>query len=141
MTMLSELNLTDARKGFSALYDDVYNSFRPTIVTRKNSEEVLVMRADLQRMVLSHFSLQPQVYQEDDGSVTLALDELDLFVNATTADQALTELINDMKAYAQDYLERSQLFLHAPNRRGHFPYVLRIMLCENDQEIRMLLEQ
>ena len=141
MTMLSELNLTDARKGFSALYDDVYNSFRPTIITRKNSEEVLVMRADLQRMVLSHFSLRPQVYQENDGSVTLALDELDLFVNATNAEQAITELITDMKAYAQDYFDRSQLFLHAPNRRGHFPYVLRIMLCENDQDIRLLLEQ
>ncbi|MEM5817897.1 MAG: exoribonuclease R, partial [Desulfitobacterium hafniense] len=33
---------------------------------------------------------------------------------------------------------RSQLFLHSPNRTHHFPYILRIMLCENDDEIRAL---
>ncbi|MBC2723794.1 MAG: exoribonuclease R, partial [Desulfosporosinus sp.] len=26
-----------------------------------------------------------------------------------------------------------------PNRTHHFPYVLRIMLCENDEEIRTLI--
>jgi len=140
MTMLSELNLTDARKGFSSLYDDVFNTFKPTVVKRKKTEEVLLLRVDLQKMLLSHFSLKPEIIYEDDKSVTLALDTLDIFVNNTTLDKAVNELIQDLKLYSQDYIERSQLFLHAPNRRSHFPYVLRIMLCENDEEIRSLLE-
>ncbi len=140
MTMLSELNLTDARKSFSSLYDDVFNNFKPTVVKRKKTEEVLLLRVDLQKMLLSHFSLKPEIIYEDDTSITLALDSLDIFVNNTTLDKAINELIQDLKLYSQDYIERSQLFLHAPNRRSHFPYVLRIMLCENDEEIRSLLE-
>lgn len=140
MTMLSELNLTDARKGFSALYDEVFNAFQPTIVKRKKSEEVLMLRVDLQKMLLSHFSLKPEVITEDDNSITLALDQLEIYVNAANTEEAIIELITDLKFYAQDYMQRSQLFLHAPNRRSHFPYVLRILLCDNDEEVRNLLD-
>jgi hypothetical protein len=140
MTMLSELNLTDARKGFSSLYDDVFNAFKPTIIKRKKAEEVLVLRVDLQKMLLTHFSLKPKVITEEDKSITLSLDQLEIFANGNTLEEAAKELVEDLKFYAQDYIQRSQLFLHAPNRRSHFPYVLRILLCDNNQEIHDLLE-
>jgi hypothetical protein len=138
--MLSELNLTDARKGFSSLFDEVFNTFKPTVIKRKKTEEILLLRVDLQKMLLSHFSLRPEIITEDDNSATLTLDQLDIYVNGTTLDKAINELIEDLKFYSQDYIQRSQLFLHAPNRRSHFPYVLRIMLCETNEEIRNLLE-
>ncbi|MBA1333962.1 MAG: Exoribonuclease R [Firmicutes bacterium] len=138
--MLTERNLTDARKSFSTLYDEVFNTFKPTIVTRKKTEEVLLLRVDLQKMLLRHFSLKPEVIAEDDNSITLTVNELEIYANANTMEEAVQELINDLKQYAQDYIQRSQLFLHSPNRRAHFPYVLRIMLCDNDDEIRDLLE-
>lgn len=138
--MLSKHNLTDARKGLSSLYDEVFNTFRPTIIKRKKSEEVLLLRVDLQKMLLSHFSLKLEVISEDDKSITLALDHLEIFVNGTTLEDAIQELIADLKYYSHDYIQRSQLFLHAPNRRAHFPYVLRVLLCETDEEIRDLLE-
>ena len=138
--MLSELNLTEARKSFSSLYDQVFNTFKPTIINRKKSEQVLVLRVDLQKMLLSHFSLKPKVITENDNTVTLVLDQLELYVNGNTLEEAVEALIGDLKFYAQDYIQRSQLFLHAPNRRSHFPYVLRVLLCDNDEEIRSLLE-
>ena len=138
--MLNQLNLTDARKSFSSLYDEVFNAFRPAVIKRKNTEEVLLLRTDLQKMLLSHFSLKPEVIIEEDNSVTLALDVLEMYVNSTTKEKAIDELVQDLKIYANDYIERSNLFLHSPNRKSHFPYVLRIMLCENDDEIKDLLE-
>lgn len=138
--MLAELNITDARKNFSSLYDQVFNAFKPTIIKRKQSEEVLVLRVDLQKMLLSNYSLKPEIISEDDGSVTLALDELELYTNSPTLEDAINELVNDLKYYASDYLQRSQLFLNAPNRRSHFPYILRILLCDSDEELRELLE-
>jgi len=36
-------------------------------------------------------------------------------------------------------MDRSQLFLQAPNRKSHFPYVLKVLLCDNDEEILALL--
>ncbi len=140
MSMLPEHNFTDARKGLSSLYDQVFNSFKPAIIKRKKAEEVLLLRVDLQKMLLSHFSLKPEVILEDDKSVTLALDHLEIFVNGGSLEDAIQELIADLKYYSQDYIQRSQLFLHAPNRRAHFPYILRVLLCETDKEIRDLLE-
>ena len=138
--MLTEVNCTEARNNFSSLYDQVFNTFKPAIINRKKTEQVLLLRADLQKMLLSCFSLNPEVITEDDNSVTLSLDQLEIYVNGNTLEEAIKILINDLKFYAQDYIQRSQLFLHAPNRRSHFPYVLRILLCNNDEEIRSLLE-
>ena len=138
--MLTEVNFTEARNDFSSLYDQVFNAFKPAIINRKKTEQVLILRADLQKMLLSCFSLKPEVITEDDNSVTLSLDQLEIYVNGNTLEEAIKILIDDLKFYAQDYIQRSQLFLHAPNRRSHFPYVLRILLCNNDEEIRSLLE-
>lgn len=139
MTMLSELQFTEARNQFSTLYDSVFNSFNPAIVKRKQTEQVAMLRVDLLKMVLEDYKLNPEVLQEDDGSITLALDSLDIYANNSTLDLAIKDLIEDLKIYAQDYLDRSQLFFHAPNRKPHFPYILRILLCDNDEEIRTIL--
>lgn len=139
MTMLAELQFTEARNQFSTLYDSVFNSFSPAIVKRKQNEQVAILRVDLLKMVLEDYKLKPEIIHEDDGSITLALDFLELYVNDTTLDLAITDLVEDLKIYAQDYLDRSQLFLHAPNRKSHFPYVLRILLCDNDTQIQTLL--
>ena len=139
MTMLSELQFTDARNQFSTLYDSVFNSFNPTIIKRKQTEQVALLRVDLLKMVLNDYKLYPEVIQEDDGSITLALDSLEIYANNSTLDLAAKDLIEDLKIYAQDYIDRSQLFFHAPNRKLHFPYVLKVLLCDNDEEICTLL--
>jgi len=139
MTMLSELQFTEARNHFSTLYDSVFNSFNPTIVKRKQTEQVALLRVDLLKMVLVDYKLNPEIIKEDDGSITLALDSLEIYANNSTLDLAANDLIEDVKVYAQDYMDRSQLFLQAPNRKSHFPYVLKVLLCENDIEILALL--
>ncbi len=139
MTMLTELQFTEARNQFSTLYDSVFNSFNPAIVKRKQTEQVAMLRVDLLKMVLEDYKLIPEIIQEDDRSITLALDALEIYVNNSTLELAAKDLVEDIKVYAQDYSSHSQLFLHAPNRTHHFPYVLRIMLCENDEEIRTLI--
>lgn len=138
--MLAELNITKARQNLSSLYDQVYNTYEPKIIKRKQTEEILLLRVDLQKMLLSNFKLKPEVINEDDGSVTLALDQLDIYVNSISLEDAISELIDDLKHYAQDFMKRSQLFLNAPNRKSHFPYILRILLCDSDEELRDLLE-
>ncbi len=140
MTILAELQFTEARKEFSNLYDEVYHSYKPVIIKRKQNEEIMLLRPDLQKRLLAGFSLKPELLHEADSSITLALDQLEIYVNGTTIEETIQALISDLKNYAEDYLIRSALFLNAPNRAGHFPYVLRILLCNDDAEIRSLLE-
>ena len=138
--MLAEYQFTEARKDFSGLYNRVFNALTPVVIRRKQNEEVLVIRPDLEQEILTRYSLKPEVIMEDDGSITLALDDLELAVNAPTKDEAIRELVVDLKLYACDFMERSQLFLNSPNRRQHLPYLLRVLLCNSDAEIRSLLE-
>jgi len=137
--MLAELQFTEARNQFSTLYDSVFNSFNPTIINRKQTEQVALLRVDLLKMVLEDYKLSPEVIKEDDDSITLALDSLELYSNNSTLDLTAIDLIEDLKLYAKDYMDRSQLFLQSPNRKSHFPYVLKVLLCDNDEEIRTLL--
>jgi len=137
--MLSEIQFTKARNQFSTLYDSVFNSFNPAIIKRKQTEQVALLRVDLLKMVLRDYDLKPEIIQEGDGSVTLALDSLEMFANNSTLDLAASDLVEDLKLYAQDYMDRSQLFLQAPNRKSHFPFVLKVLLCDNDEEIRTFL--
>ena len=138
--MLAEIKFTDARNDFSNLYNEVYNGLKPIIIRRKQAEQVLLIRTDLQKELLEEYRLKPKKLSENDGSITLALDEIELYVNADTIEDAVRELIQDLKIYAQDYIRRPQLFLNAPNRRSHFPYILRVLLCDNDDEVKALLE-
>ena len=138
--MLAELNFTNARKNLSTVYDEAYNDLKPIIIRRNLKEQVMLLRTDLQKLLLSNFSLKPEVLPEEDGSITLALDQVDIYINAASLDQAKKEMAEELSLYAHDYMERSQLFLNAPNRRSHFPYVLRILLCDNVEEVGQLLE-
>jgi len=140
MTMLAKIQFTSARQTLTDLFDRVWHRYLPAIVKRRQSEEVLLLRRDLQQDILRAYTFRPEVLREEDGTVTLALDELELAVNAPTLEEAADALVQEMKIYAEDYRDRIQLFLNAPNRRGHFPYVLRIWLCETDEDIRSLLE-
>ncbi|NLI11529.1 exoribonuclease R [Pelotomaculum propionicicum] len=138
--MLKEIKFTNARKTFTDIYDSVWHRHLPVIINRHQNEVVLLLRRELQQDILKVYRLKPEILPEEDGSVTVALNEIDIAVNKPTVDEAVNELVQELKVYAQDYLERLQLFLNAPNRKGHFPYILRVLLCNNDQEIKSLLE-
>ena len=138
--MLAELNFTNARNNLSSVYDEAYNDLKPIIIRRNVKEQVIMLRTDLQKLLLSNFSLKPEVLPEEDGSITLAIDLIDISINADSLDQAKQEMAKELSLYARDYMDRSQLFLNAPNRRSHFPYVLRILLCDNVEEVGQLLE-
>jgi len=140
MRMLTEVQFTKARKNLTEIFDSVWHRFMPALIKRRQAEAVLLVRRDLQEDILRAYEFKPEVLPEEDGSVTLALDELGIAVNAATFEEAVEELIREIKIYAEDYVKRPELFINASNRRGHFPYVLRIWLCNNEQDIKYLLE-
>lgn len=139
MTMLTEVKFTEARNQLSSLYDLVFHDYTPAVIRRKQSEEVAVMRVDLLKNLLSNYDFGLAITHESDGSITLSLDCVELYANADNLEKAMDELIEDLKFYANDFIQRSQLFFNAPNRKEHFPYLFRVLLCENDTEIKQLL--
>ncbi len=138
--MITNRNLTTARQGFSELYTETFAQCRPSIIKRNKGEEILLIRADLQKMMLSAYTIKVKILNENDGSVTVTTEPLELWSNACDENTAMDELIKDLKMYADDYLSRAHYFLQSPNRKEHFPYVLRIAMCHSDEEIKEALE-
>lgn len=136
---LTEASFSEARSQLSRVFDEVVEDLRPVLIRRKGREEALLVRRAELEVVLEPFTLTARVMREEDGSVTIAVDELEWAVNAPTRDAAGEELLDDLRQYAGDYLARAPVFLRAPNRRTHFPYVLRILLASSDEELRRML--
>ena len=98
------------------------------------------MRPDLARLALEELRL-PIRTESGEGTVVITVDLPDWDIVAWGADEESTRrrLVADLAEYAKEYLERLPLFLNAPNRRGHFGRVLRLVLADSEQEIEGLL--
>lgn len=41
--------------------------------------------------------------------------------------------------YAIDFFGHPERYLKAPNRRHHFPYLLKVLMCKNSDQIKQML--
>lgn len=78
---------------------------------------------------------QVTVYTEDDGGITLSMDDMDLAVNAPSKEAAIKALCRDMVEYAEEYRKEFAMYSAAPNRAAHAPLVKEI-LAATPQELR-----
>ena len=78
---------------------------------------------------------QVTVYTEDDGSITLSMDDMDLVVNAPSKEASIKTLCRDMGEYAEEYRKAFAVYSGAPNRAAHAPLVEEI-LAATPQELR-----
>ena len=74
-------------------------------------------------------------FEEEDGSFTGTLEELDLIENAPSKKECLFSLLEAMKEYAQDFYNEFSLWSSAPNRKSHIPYILKILSSSDSQLI------
>ena len=136
--LIGKQNFSTARNNFKTVFDTVAIQQRPLIVHRHRDEVFLISRR-LQKELLAGIGLSAEVLPEENGSVTIAVDALEIAVNGGNREEAIQELLAELKRYAADYMERIQLFVNAPNRRAHLPFVLRIILADNDDEILQMV--
>lgn len=140
MTMLTEYGFTTARANLTSVIDQVMDKEPQVIKARKQSErDVLLIDVEMQKELLIPFQFTVDLIEEEDGSITAGLDALTLYVNQPAKEEALSDLAQEMMDYAQTFIEKRDLYLSAPNRRHHLGYVMRILLCHNEDEVRQLL--
>ncbi len=89
--------------------------------------------------LLSDYSIKAVFQSEEDGSITATLDGFDLVINASDREEAITRLAEELVEYAMEYYDQFQLYFNAINRKQHFPYVLRVLLAEDLNEVKALI--
>lgn len=123
--------------------ENIYVAELDTISTSYMEKPVFVRRSDYDIMILStkmlrdslrHLKFTVSLFEEEDGSFTCTLEELDLIENAPSKKDCIASLIKAMKEYAHDFYNEFSLWSSAPNRKDHVPYVLKI-LSSSDSEL------
>ncbi len=66
--------------------------------------------------------------------------ELDLVTEMDTPEEAIEDLIESVRDYADEYTNELELYSKSPNRAHHLPYVEAVKACKTDWDVRMLME-
>lgn len=127
------VNATDVRNDFSNIIDQAVHQ-RPLFIKRTRDYLFLSNMATMEGLLsIYHFTAESEL--EEDGSYTIALNEMDLVENGNTEEEACKELAESILEYAQEFYEEYNLWSKAPNRKKHIPYVLKAIILGDANQI------
>lgn len=134
---LPSLEFSRAKSELSDVMTRVVHEHRPSIVSRhRGKERMLLVRTDDLARHLAGFELDVELV-EDGDEVTAALPRLGLLGFGASRDEALDDLLVELRAYAADYFERSA-FYAATDRADHAPWLLRFALTPAGEQRDLL---
>jgi hypothetical protein len=137
-SLLREVNLTEARN-LSPLFDDAVRQDHPVMIVRNRKECGVLLARDTVLRVLSSYTFHVDVLPEADGSFTLWINELEVGGHGPTLRDAREDLLGAVRSFVGDYLVQFDFYRHLPDRARLEPYVLRLSLARNDEELRGLI--
>ena len=134
---METINATQVRSDWSAVVDSVV---REKPVMFKRTRDILFLSdIELLSELLSAYTFNAQVYTEDDGSITVSLDEIDLFENGVNEAEALENLSKAILEYSEDYYA-DYVYWSRGNRKAHKPYVFKALILNDIEKIGGLIK-
>ena len=119
---------TAVRKDWSNVCDSVVRE-RPQFI-RRTHDEMVLSSFETMLSLLKEYKFTASGCKEKDGSVSLALNEMDIVVNGATIEIARQRMGEAILEYAEEYYENYALYSHSPNRKSHEPYVMKALLIQ-----------
>ena len=134
---LLAMNATQVRNEWSSVVDSVVRE-RPQFIKRTR-DYLMLSNVDTIESILSVYSFHAQVFFEDDESVTVSLDEIDLVENDTDEEGARSKISKAILDYSDDYYN-DFAYWGSGSRKSHLPYVLKALILNDADKIGGLLE-
>jgi antitoxin YefM len=129
---MQTINATEVRNNFSFYIDTVIRE-KP-IAVKRNRDVLLVFSDQIVKDLVRDLTFQA-VLSHEDGTIVGTIDGFDLVVEGKSEQEVIRKLAEDLLEYAQDYVNDFKLFYNAPNRKSHYPYVLKVLLASAIDEI------
>lgn len=130
--MLAE-QATTVRKEWSAVCDSVIHN-KPKFITRTR-DKMWFSNLEIMSEILEVYQFTAKKYIEEDGSVTLSLNEIDLVENGQNEKEARLRLGKAILEYSLDYYNEYETYSHSPNRKKHIPYIFKALIIDNPEKI------
>jgi hypothetical protein len=120
--------LTEGRAHFKDLFDAA-ESGRPASV-RRDSSRAAVVDADRLRHALAALRPSRAEFVAEAGGWSIFIPGLPVAADAATVDEALRDMVEALRDYADDWTDR---LLHAPNHSQNWGLVQLIALSDDHQ--------
>lgn len=117
--------------------DDVF-THKPKFIQRSH-DKMILLSYDAMLVLLEGYTLTIKKYVEEDGSITLSLNEIDLIENAKNEEEAKRKLGKAVLEYASDYYNDYELYSKSPNRKNQLPYIIKALIIDDPERIGSLL--
>ena len=132
------INATDVRKNWSGVSESVIRE-KPKFI-KKARDYMLLSNMEFIANLLSGYEFTAKKYIEDDGSVTLFLNEIPLVENAATEEEAIEVLANSILEYAVEFYDNFNLWASAPNKKREIPYVFKALILDDISKIGAVIK-
>ncbi len=129
---------TEVRKEWSSVLDSVVRD-KPQFIKRTR-DKMWLSNLEIMGEILDAYKFTAEKYIEDDGSVTLSLNEIDLVENASTEAEAKNLLAQSIMEYAEEYYNNFSYYNAAPNRKKHVPYIFKALIMDDIMKIGECIE-
>ena len=129
---------TAIRKEWSAACDSVIHD-KPKFIKRTR-DKMWFSNLETMSEILEAYQFSAIKYIEEDGSVTLSLNEIDLIENGKNEKEARIQLGKAILEYSLDYYNEYGTYSRSPNRKGHIPYIFKAMIIDDPEKIGDMLQ-
>jgi hypothetical protein len=123
------LSASDVRNRWSEVFRQAVAERRPVAIERTGMDPALLIGAEELDRLLVDYEFHPEVFFEE-GAVSVWLPELALYGRGESFEEAQQDLVHEVREYLDEYLDDAPLFLRAPNRADHYPYVIRALVVD-----------
>ena len=131
------INATKARNDWSSVVDSVIRD-KPAFI-KKTRDYLFLSDMDVLEKILSAYSFHAEAIIEDDGSVTLSLDEIDLAENASDMPGAVSAMARAILEYSEDYYKEFTYWSRG-SRKQHIPYIFKALMLNDVGKIGDLIK-
>ena len=131
------INATQVRNEWSTVVDTVIRE-KPQFIKRTRDYMVL-SNIDTLESLPAAYSFHAETFVEDDGSVTISLDEFDLAENSANEQEAQLKPAEAILEYAKDYYNDFAYWARG-NRKAHLPYVFKALILNDALKIGDLIQ-
>lgn len=129
---------TTVRKEWSAVCDSVIHE-KPKFIKRTR-DKMWFSNLETISEILEAYYFTATKYIEDDNSVTLSLNEIDLVENGKDEKEARLNMGMAILEYALDYYNEYEMYSHSPSRKKHIPYIFKALIIDNPEKIGDMLQ-
>lgn len=127
------MNETDVRRNWSEVLERVIHN-KPAFI-KINQDRMMLSNIDFIRNFLLDCEFSAEKFIEDDGTVTLSLNEIALVENAPTEAEAIYTLAKAILDYAVDFYNNFSFWSSVPSNKFEIPYVFKALVLGNISKI------